>query len=84
MATPAEIVDAAETTAVEGVLSSSVDGRSATAMDPLKMLDVADRLQSRELLAGTNANGGSRSGWGMMRPARAIPPSASGRSVGDE
>lgn len=48
MATDAEL-EAIETTAAEtaaaGVSSFSSDGASAVAMDPIKQLDVADRLR---------------------------------------
>lgn len=71
-----ELYDAAATHAEEGVQSATVDGRSATAMDPLKQIQVADAIHSRDLIAGTNANGGAKSGWGFLRPARAVPPGA--------
>lgn len=71
-----ELLDNAATVAGEGVQSASVDGRSATAMDPMKQIAVADAIQSRDLIAGTNANGGPKTGWGFLRPARAIPPGA--------
>ena len=71
-----ELLDAAATLANEGVQSATVDGRSATAMDPLKQIQVADAIQSRDLISGTNANGGAKSGWGFLRPARAVPPGA--------
>lgn len=72
--TPDEIAAAAAQAAAEGVASATVEGRSATAIDPLKQLDVADRIQARQALTGTNSNGGPRSGWGATRPARAIGP----------
>jgi hypothetical protein len=71
-----ELYDAAAIVAEEGVQSATVDGRSATAMDPLKQIEVADRIQSRELIAGTNTNGGPKTGWGFLRPAKVIPPGA--------
>jgi hypothetical protein len=75
--TAQEIADAAATAAAEGVASASGDGESATAMDPEKQLDIADRLAAREIAAGTNRNGGAVSGWAMLRPARVIPPGGS-------
>jgi hypothetical protein len=72
--TAAEIAAAAATAAAEGVASATGDGESATAMDPLKQLDVADRLAAREIAGATNPHGGARSGWGMLRPARVVPP----------
>lgn len=74
--TPDEIRDAAAQSAAEGVASAQGDQGSVTAMDPEKVLRVADRLAGRAAAAGTNANGGPRSGWGMCRNARAVPPGA--------
>lgn len=74
MATPTEIAEAAADLAVDGVSAASGDGESVTAMDPMKQLDVADRLAGRTLAQQVNANGGSRSPWGMTRIARAVPP----------
>ena len=74
MATAAEIIAAAAIAAAEGVASVTVDGNSATAMDPLKQIQAADLVASRTALAGVNANGGARSGWRLLRPARGIPP----------
>lgn len=71
-----ELYDAAAALAAEGVASATVDGRSATSMDPLKQIEVADAIQSRDLIAGTNANGGPKTGWAFLRPAKAIPPGA--------
>jgi hypothetical protein len=75
--TSAEIATAAATTAADGVQSATADGQSATAIDPLKQLDVADRIAARESLAGANPQGGSRSGWRTLRPAQVVPPGAS-------
>ena len=72
--TPDEIADAAATTAEAGIEKSELDGEMMTAMDPMKQLDVADRLASRSLGQQANAAGGSRSPWGMTRIARAVPP----------
>ena len=74
MPTADEIAAAAALTAAEGVQSATADGQSVTSIDPLKQLDVADRIAKREALAGTNPQGGSRSGWGMLRRARVVPP----------
>jgi hypothetical protein len=71
-----DVLEAAATVASEGVQSATVDGRSATSLDPLKQIQVADALQSRDLIAGANANGGPKTGWGFLRPARAVPPGA--------
>lgn len=51
---------------------ASKDGQS-TKNDPIKdILDAQDRIEARETLSGTNANGGSKSMWGRLRAARAI------------
>lgn len=76
MPTPEEIEQSAAELAAGGVASASTGDQSTTAMDTEKMLRVADKLAVNELAAGTNANGGPRSGWGMTRPARAVPPGA--------
>lgn len=74
MATAAEIAAAAASAASEGVQSATVDGNSAQAMPPMAQLDVADRVQARDLLAAANPQGGARSGWRFLRPAQVIPP----------
>jgi len=54
--------------------SSSSDGQSAEGQ-PLPHLVAADKhLNTKTALAGDNGNGGSRSGWRGLRPARVIPP----------
>jgi methylmalonyl-CoA mutase cobalamin-binding subunit len=74
--TPDEIIDAAAQNAADGVASGQVDGRQVTAIDPLKQLDVADKVATKAAVAGTNPQGGSKSGWRTLRAARAIPPGA--------
>lgn len=55
-------------------LKSGGDGQSAEGQ-PLPDLIAADKhLAAKTTLAVTNANGGSRSGWAGLRPARVIPP----------
>ena len=71
MPTPDEIADAAALAAEEGVQSASVDGNSATALDPMKMLDVADRIAARTAAA---ASGGC--GWSGLAKSRVIPGGA--------
>lgn len=64
---PDDIVDAAAANAARGVSSVDADGQKTTALDPLKQLDVADRIAAREAV-----NSG-RTGWGgMLRKAKAI------------
>jgi hypothetical protein len=68
------VQEAIEQTAKAGVESVSVDGQTAKAI-PLAQLLEADRyLAGKTALTGTNANGGPRSGWGMLRPAKVVPP----------
>jgi len=75
MPTPEEIETAAATAAEAGIQSATgADGRSATQMDPLEQLDVRDRLAAAETLTGTNAQGGAKSPWNGLRPARSVPP----------
>jgi hypothetical protein len=58
-----EIAAAVAEDVADGVASATTDGQSATAMDPEKRLDIADRLQARAITG---------SGWGATRSARAI------------
>ena len=74
--TAAEILEAAAINAADGVISATVDGNSATGIDPLKQIQVADKIAARGAIAGTNANGGARSGWNGLRPGRMVPPEA--------
>lgn len=74
--TPDEIRDAAAQSAAEGVASAQGDQGSVTAMDPLKQLEVADRVATKAAVAGTNPQGGNKSGWRTLRAAKAIPPGA--------
>jgi len=71
-----EIAKAAAEVAEIGVQSSTTGDQTTTAMDPEKLLRVADKLKANEAGSGTNVNGGPRSAWGMTRPARAVPPGA--------
>lgn len=68
--------DLTDTIAAEAELplKSESDGQSAEGQ-PLDKLVAADKhLAAKAALSGTNANGGPRSGWGGLRPARVIPP----------
>lgn len=76
MPTADEIATAAAEVAEIGVQSSTTGDQTTTAMDPEKLLRVADKLRANSAADGTNANGGSKSGWGMLRQARTIPPGA--------
>jgi hypothetical protein len=68
-----EVRDAAALTAAGGVASATTDGQTAVTIDPVKQLDVADRLQARDALAGANRRGGAKSAWNKTRPAVAVP-----------
>jgi hypothetical protein len=69
-----QIEEALAQSAVEPA-SSSVDGESVTALDPLKAIQIADRLAAKEALSGTNSRGGRKSAWGKTRMAIAVPRS---------
>lgn len=69
--TPDEIVDAAAANAASGVASATADGQSATAMDPLKQLKMADAVATRAALTGPNSSGGrSKGAWGRVAKAQ--------------
>ena len=54
MATPAEIESlkaAALANALSGISSATVDGRSSQALDPVKQLDVVERLEEKAAAA---------------------------------
>jgi hypothetical protein len=72
--TAADVAAAAAVSAAEGVQAATTDGQSVTAMDPLRQLELADKLAARERLAAANPNGGPVSLWGRLRPARVVPP----------
>ena len=77
MATAAEIAAAAAAAAEIGVQSTTTDGQTTVAMEPLRQLATADAVAARELLGATNPQGGPRSPWGMLRPAQAVLPGGS-------
>lgn len=76
MPTADEIADAAAAIAEGGVQSATTGTQTTTAMDPEKLLRVADKLKANEVAEQANSNGGPRSAWGMTRQARVIPPGA--------
>lgn len=57
--------------------SATVDGQSATNRPIADVIAGADKVAAARAVAGTNANGGPRSGWNCLRPARIIPPGGS-------
>lgn len=72
--TPDEIRAAAAQNAAEGIASAEVDGRTATALDPLKQIEAAQKLESQQLLTGATGRRPA-SGW-AGRGARAELPGA--------
>lgn len=56
--------------------SASVDGRSAAAVPIPDQIAAAKFQAVADALDGTNDNGGPKSGWGKLRPARARPGGA--------
>ncbi len=64
--TPESIAEAATQPA-----SASVDGRSAAAVSIPDQIAAAKFAGSATALDGINDNGGSKSGWGRCRTARA-------------
>lgn len=57
--------------------SASVDGQSVTSRPIQDLIAGEDKLAAKTIAAGVNANGGPRSGWNGLRPARIIPPGGS-------
>ncbi len=82
MPTADEIATAAAEIAEIGVQSNTTGDQTTTAMDPEKLLRVADKVAARDAQAGSNGNGGARSGWRSLRAARYVPPGTNGG--GDE
>lgn len=66
------IADAAQEPA-----EASVDGQTVKAV-PIADKILADQYAKAQdaVAGGDNAQGGPRSGWGMLRPSRQIPPGA--------
>lgn len=54
--------------------AASSDLGSATNQDLGKLIEADKYLAAKTAAAGTNANGGPKSGWGCLRQARAVPP----------
>lgn len=73
--TPESIAEAAAQPA-----SASSDGRSAAAHPIPDQIAAADYAAAQEASEGTSAAGGPRSGWNMLRPAKAVPPGTTGRT----
>jgi hypothetical protein len=73
--TPDSIAEAAAAPA-----SASNDFGSASAHPIPDQIAAHQYAAAQEAVEETNAYGGSRSGWNMTRPAKAIPPGAVGRT----
>lgn len=69
--TPEEIRTETDAVAAEPA-SASNDGQSATAHSIPDLLKLESVRSGQAALEGTNANGGPRSAWTKLRPARAI------------
>lgn len=65
--------DALETAATEPAAASG-DAGSVTAHPLPDVIKALDRKAGVDALDGAGAGGGPKSGWGALRPARAIPP----------
>ncbi len=63
-------LDDIATNAVDGPASASQDGRSGAAHPIPDQLQAVSAAGTASAVNGTNRNGGPRSPWGAMRPAR--------------
>lgn len=54
--------------------SATVDGQSASQHPLPDQIQAREYAKQEEAAAGTNTNGGPRSGWRGVRMGRAIPP----------
>jgi hypothetical protein len=64
--------------AAEGPKRAKRDGQEAESHDLDQLIKADQYLRATSAGSGTNANGGEKSGWGMLRPARGVPPGATG------
>lgn len=69
--TPEELETEIDQVAAEPASAAS-DGQSATSHPIPDLEKLRNRKMGEAALAGTNANGGPRSAWSKLRPARAI------------
>lgn len=67
--------DAIANAALEGK-SVTTDGQSSEAFAPSEQVEALRTVQGATAAAGTNRQGGPRSGWNMMRPSRAVTEGA--------
>jgi len=54
--------------------SATVDGTTVSAHSIPEQIAADQYAKSSTSMTGTNPQGGSRSAWGRMRPAKVIPP----------
>lgn len=75
-----ERMDADNTTAVENNITApqtvSVDNQSATVQSADDQIARIVFAEGRAEIGPANARGGKRSGWGMLRAAKFVPPGA--------
>jgi hypothetical protein len=64
------------TDAAQQPLTATVGQRSATAHSIPEMIAADQYAKSQDALTGANEQGGQRSAWGAIRPARVVPPGA--------
>lgn len=72
MATPAEIEAAIANAAEEGIAEAVSDGQSAKAMSIDDQIKAADRAAAVDAVSGANDQGGPKSPWTSLRPARIV------------
>jgi hypothetical protein len=69
--TPADLIESA--TAPQSV---TTDGVSVTERSVLEQIEADKYAAGKAALAGTNKNGGPKSGWRALRAGRVVPPGA--------
>ena len=73
-----DVVKALTDAAAAEPKQAAVDGQSADNYPLPDRLALESRRAAEAAASGANANGGARSGWGMLRPAQAILPGHNG------
>lgn len=56
--------------------TANVGGRSAAQVPIADQIAADQYAKASAAASGSNANGGPKSGWGMLRTAKVIPPGA--------
>ena len=77
---PDPIDSTAIATAANSPLKASQDGLSAEAVPIPDQIAADIYAKGATAASGVNAQGGARSGWGLLRPAQAILPGHNGIS----